>query len=50
MPEEHEFLDDFGPCTKCGKYVEELMNKRFCTGKKEPRDETQEKEPYWLKD
>lgn len=31
---EHEFEDEFGPCVGCGKYVEQLIDERYCSMKK----------------
>lgn len=50
MPKEHDFPDEFSACAKCGKYVEQLMNKKFCTGKKIPLPPEKKTNPYWLRD
>lgn len=39
MPREHEFDQDdvFGICKNCGKYVEQLMEERYCTMERETK-------------
>lgn len=32
-PREHEFTGPFGACAGCGKYVEELIDERYCRGR-----------------
>lgn len=32
---EHDFQDEFGPCIGCGKYVEQLIEERYCSMSKE---------------
>lgn len=31
-PAEHEFAGELGACKGCGKYVEELIDERYCSG------------------
>lgn len=39
MPREHEFDQDdvFGVCKNCGKYVEQLIDERYCTVTAQPQ-------------
>ncbi len=37
-PVEHDFPGGFGACRGCGKFVEELIDERYCSGKPEGVD------------
>lgn len=35
---EHDFDGDFGACKSCGRYVEELLDQRYCGGSQPPEE------------